>query len=465
MHIAIITAGGAGMFCGSCMHDNTWARALMAAGAEVSLIPTYTPIRLDEQDMSDARVFMGGVNIYMEHRSWLWRRLPRVVTKPLDHPAVLRLLSKLSISNDAADLGDLTLDMLAGESGPMSREVDELAEHIAQRIKPDVVIFSNALLVGALKRLKEQFAGPVYCTLQGDDVFMDGLADSYKQRVIDAVSTRAQQFDGFFTHSRFYLDYMADYLRLPRERMHLIPLGIDLTGHALLNGGRVSHPSVSEETSVNTDGWETRPRQESPLTVGYFARIAPEKGLHHLVDAALLLHARRPGEFHFKIGGYLNPQHRRYFAEIAKAARPLGERFEYIGSPASLAEKVAFYRSLDLLSVPTEFLEPKGLYVLEALANGVPVIQPRHGAFPELIEATGGGHLVEPKHPEALAAAIERLSDDASLRLDLGRIGQTNVHEQYNPARMAEATLSILRAHQDVRGITSRPDAPTAAHR
>src|SRR5690606_32252317 len=104
MHIAIITAGGAGMFCGSCMHDNTWARALMAAGAEVSLIPTYTPIRVDEQDVSDRRVFMGGLNLYLEHKSRLWRRLPRAITRPLDHPGVLRLLSKLSISSDAADL-------------------------------------------------------------------------------------------------------------------------------------------------------------------------------------------------------------------------------------------------------------------------------------------------------------------------------------------------------------------------
>ncbi len=464
VHIAIITAGGAGMFCGSCMHDNTWARALMDAGAEVSLIPTYTPIRVDERDVSDQRVFMGGVNIYMEHRSRLWRRLPRLLTRPLDHPTVLRLLSKLSISNDAADLGDLTLDMLAGESGPMRREVDELAEHIAERIKPDVVIFSNALLVGALQRIKEVYDGPVYCTLQGDDVFTEGLADSYKQRVIDVISARAQQFDGFFTHSRFYRDFMADYLRLPRERMHVIPLGIDLTGHARPSAGRVFNPSLNASPPPQSDGLETRPTVDAkiPFTVGYFARLAPEKGLHHLVDAALLLHARRPDEFHFKVGGYLNPQHRRYFDDLSMKARPLGRNFEYIGSPTTLDEKVTFYRSLDVLSVPTDFLEPKGLYVLEALANGVPVIQPEHGAFPELIDTTQGGHLVTPKNPEALAAAIERLSDDASLRHDLGRIGQMNVHEQYNPARMAEATLNILRVPLDSGETPSSPDAPPA---
>lgn len=419
------------------MHDNTWARALMAAGAEVSLIPTYTPIRVDEQDVSDKHVFMGGINLYMEHRSRLWRRLPRMITRSLDHPTVLRLLSKLSLSNDAADLGDLTLDMLAGESGPMTREVDELAAHIATRLKPDVVIFSNALLVGALKRLKDCFDGPVYCTLQGDDVFTEGLPESHKQRVVDEVSRRAQQFDGFFTHTRFYRDHMANYLGLPLDRMHVIPLGIDFSGHGQVNVGRTSN-------SV-------------PLTVGYFARIAPEKGLHHFIDAALLLHERRPGVFHFKVGGYLNPQHRRYFVDLQQKAQSLGNSFEYVGSPETLAEKVAFYQSLDLLSVPTEFLEPKGLYILESLASGVPVVQPRHGAFPEMIEATQGGHLFEPRDAESLTTAIERLCDDPQLRKSLGKIGQTKVHELYSPSRMAQTTLNILTAD----GTTALPPTPS----
>jgi glycosyltransferase involved in cell wall biosynthesis len=424
MHIAIITAGGAGMFCGSCMHDNTWARALMTAGAEVSLIPTYTPIRVDEEDVSDRRVFMGGINLYLEHKSRLWRMLPRALTRPLDNPAVLRALSKLSISSDAANLGDLTLDMLAGESGPLARDVDELVDHIAVHLKPDVVIFSNALLVGALRRLKEDFDGPVYCTLQGDDVFTDGLPASHKQRVIDAISQRAAQFDGFFAHTQFYRDYMADYLRLPVDRFRLIPLGIDLTGYTDSPRGR-------------TEG--------DPFTIGYFARIAPEKGLQRLVDAALLLHKRRPGEFAIKVGGYLNGDGRRYFDAVRRSTAPLGDAFEYAGSPDTHADKVAFYRSLDALSVPTEFLEPKGLYVLEALACGIPVVQPAHGAFPELIAATGGGLLVEPGNAAALADALERLLDSADLRRELGQNGRRNVLELYSPGRMAEATLEHLR--------------------
>ncbi|MBX3437387.1 MAG: glycosyltransferase family 4 protein, partial [Planctomycetaceae bacterium] len=331
-------------------------------------------------------------------------------------------------------------DMLAGESGPIARDVEELADHIADRLKPDVVIFSNALLVGALRRLKERYSGPVYCTLQGDDVFTEALPDSHKQRVLDVLSERAQQFDGFLTHTRFYRDHMAAYLRLPIDRFHIIPLGIDFTGH----DGPVKTAPPAFPSPAGGDG-----RDETgvvrPFAIGFFARIAPEKGLHHLVDAALLLHARRPGTFVVKAGGYLNPQHRPYFADVQKKARPLGDAFQYTGSPETHEQKVEFYKSLDVLSVPTEFLEPKGLYILEALANGVPVVQPAHGAFPELIDATGGGLLVEPKSPPALADALERLLDDGHMRRQLGAAGHAGVRNHFTLDHMVRSTFDTIR--------------------
>ncbi|MFG0335305.1 MAG: glycosyltransferase family 4 protein [Maioricimonas sp. JB049] len=419
-HIAIITAGGAGMFCGSCMHDNTWARALMAAGCQVSLVPTYTPIRVDEADVSSGRVFLGGVNVYLGYRYRFWQRIPRRIARILDQPWMINLATKFSISNDAAKLGDLTLAMLEGEAGPHYREVAELAEYVCA-LDPDIVIFSNALLAGALREVKNVCRGPVYCTLQGDDVFLDSLPDDYRERAIAAVSARAAEFDGFITHSRFYRDYIADYLQLDSSRFGLLPLGIDLEGHDGVAGER--------------DG--------QPFTVGYFARVAPEKGLQHLAEAFCRLHRRRP-EVRLRVGGYLGPQNRGYLREVQKLLRPVGDAFEYVGSPATHAEKVRFLRSIDVLSVPTEFQEPKGLYVLEALANGRPVVQPRHGAFPELIEATGGGRLVEPRDPQALADALEELFDQPETCRSLGMTGQTNVRARFSPEAMARATIELF---------------------
>jgi glycosyltransferase involved in cell wall biosynthesis len=422
MHIAIVTAGGAGMFCGSCMHDNTWARALLATGAEVSLIPTYTPLRVDEQNHSSSRVFFGGINVYLDYRSALWRKIPRWLTRWLDAPAVINLATRFGISNDAHHLGALTVAMLEGAAGPEHQEVAEFVEFVGTQLRPDVICFSNALLAGAVPSLKERFSGPVFCILQGDDIFLEELIEPYKQQALAQLRRLAQQFDGFLVHSLYYRDFMADYLDVPPEKFQQIPLGIDLAGH---------------------DG-EPREEPRRPFTFGYFARICPEKGLHHLVEAFRTLHRAHP-ETRLRAGGYLGSRDKRYFRELQRAAGDLGTAFEYVGSPRGHAEKVAFLKSLDVLSVPTVYREPKGLYVLEALANGVPVVQPRHGAFSELIAGTEGGILVEPGNAADLARALEQLLHDSELRLQLARSGQENVRRHYDPATMAARSIEIFR--------------------
>lgn len=434
MHIAIVTAGGAGMFCGSCMHDNTWARALMQAGCEVSLVPTYTPLRVDEPDQSEQKVFFGGLNVYLRSKLPGWGRVPIWMTHWLDSPRLIRWATKLSVSNDAAKLGQLTLDMLAGEHGPHRAAGAELAGHLARDLRADAVIFSNALLCGALSQLRSQFRGPVLCTLQGDDVFLDGLPEPVRGQAIAAIRQQAAGFDAFLVHSRFYHDYISQYLGLPHERFRQLPLGIDLEGHCGQPGER----------------------GDQPFTVGYFARIAPEKGLHRLVEAFLLLHRERPAA-RLRVGGYLAAGHRDYFEQVRRAAASLGDRFEYVGSPDSHEAKVQFLRSIDVLSVPTEFLEPKGLYVLEALANGVPVVQPSHGAFPELIAATGGGRLTPPGDAAALARALQDLADNPGERIALGKAGQQSVRSRFDSRALADATIDQLNA------LPRQPSASLAA--
>lgn len=424
MHIAIITAGGAGMYCGSCMHDNTWARSLMNAGAQVLLIPTYTPVRVDEENLSSQRVFFGGINVYLDHQSKLWRALPKWLKGWLNHPKIIQFATRYGVSNDARQLGDLTLAMLAGEAGPHAQHVDELAEFIDE-LRPNAVCFSNALLVGALRRIKERFRGPVFCTLQGDDIFLDSLTPAHRERSIALISERAAQFDGFLVHSDYYRDYMAEYLRLPRSRFHRIPLGIDLQGHDGL-------PQKHAESAAKHE-----------FVLGYFARICPEKGLHVLVEAMHQLRPKYP-QLRLVAGGYLGKRDEAYFAEIQRSVASLGDAFQYVGSPPDHASKVALLKSFDALCVPTPYREPKGIYVLEALANGVPVIEPQHGAFPELIQATGGGLLYPPGNMSALIGTIERLMSDAELRLELGTQGHSGIRALFSPEIMAQETLRIF---------------------
>jgi glycosyltransferase involved in cell wall biosynthesis len=421
MHIAIVTAGGAGMFCGSCMHDNTWARALKKQGAQVTLVPTYTPLRLDEVDESTSQVFLGGINVYLDARSRLWRKVPRVFTRWLDRPSVIQLATRFAISSNAQHLGELTLAMLAGESGPQSREVQELADFLVHTVRPDAIFFSNALLVGAVGAIRRRFKGQIYCVLQGDDVFLEDLAEPFRSQALATIHERARDFDGFFVHSAYYRDFMSAYVGLPAEKFHIVPLGIDLAGH---------------------DGVPAE-RNGEPFTVGYFARICPEKGLHQLVEGFRLLHQRHP-HTRLRAAGYLGARDRDYFEKVREQTRELGTAFEHAGSPPTHDEKVRFLKSLDVLSVPTVYREPKGIYVLEALANGIPVVQPRHGAFPEMLESTGGGLLFEPGDPGDLARALEELLKDPGGRAQLGRGGRAAVRAHYDDATMAQRTLSIL---------------------
>jgi glycosyltransferase involved in cell wall biosynthesis len=198
-----------------------------------------------------------------------------------------------------------------------------------------------------------------------------------------------------------------------------------------------------------------RPPQD--FTVGYFTRIAPEKGLLLLAEAFHLLREVNPGvECRLHVAGYLSPADREYFDAVRRRIESLGlsDVFHYAGE-TDLAGKVHFLEGLDVFSVPTTYAEPKGIYVLEALAAGVPVVQPRHGVFPELIEQTGGGVLFEPGDAGSLAEALGGLLRDEPARRRMGEAGRRAVHEVYGADKMAEAMYEVLAAH--VSGQTVRP--------
>src|SRR5262249_9510897 len=244
-----------------------------------------------------------------------------------------------------------------------------------------------------------------------------------RTRAIELISEHCREIQGFIATSRYYADFMAGYLRIPREKIEGVYPGVNLKGHGLI---------------------QPRPSGNG-TTIGDFAAICPEKGLHNLVDAFIRLKAM-PGTppCRLRVSGWLGANYETYFAEQkAKLGRAnlLGD-FEHVECPDH-ASKVRFLQSLDVLSVPTTYHEPKGLYVLEAWANAVPVVQPAHGSFPELIEATGGGLLVAPDDPDALALALRELLDRPDERRRLGLLAHDAVHQRFGAATMAAATLRV----------------------
>ncbi len=426
MRIAYITAGAAGMFCGSCLHDNTLTAALRDLGHDALLIPTYTPIRTDEEDMSQGRVFFGGINVYLQQKLAFFRHTPWFLDRLLDAPRLLNWVARFAVKTQAQELGELTVSMLRGEHGRQRKEIEKLVAWLADEVKPDLVHFSNVLLSGLVPRLRERLKVPVLAALQGDDIFLESLPGTYRERSLEMIRDHCRGFNGFVATSRYYADFMSGYLEIPRERIAVIYPGLNLKGHGQGNGPRAGTP-----------------------TIGYFARVCPEKGLHVLVEAfRRLRQTPEAPRCRLRVSGWLGANQRGYLDEQRNRLQEAGllDDFEYVESPDH-DSKVRFLQSLDVLSVPTVYREPKGLYVLEAWANGVPVVQPRHGSFPELIEATGGGVLVPPEDPAALAQALRQLLERPDERAALGQSGKQAVEKGFHARAMAEATVNLYRSH------------------
>lgn len=430
--IVYITAGAGGMYCGSCLRDNALATGLGKLGWDVTLLPLYTPIRVDGEDRSVDRVFFGGINVYLQQKIPLFRHLPAFLDHWLDNPRLIRRVASKSLSVEASELGAMTLSMVKGEHGFQRKEVGRLVRWLAEEAKPDLVCLTNLLVGGSLPAIKRELGVPVLVTLQGDDLFLDELEEPWHGQVLEEMRKLAAEADGFLTFSEFYRDAMSKLFRVPEEKFHLTPLGIDVG----------EFDSVHEQRE--RDAAETGTGDENDGAIGYFARICPEKGFGLVVDGFLELAARRPG-VRLKAGGWLPEKDRKFFNEqVAKIkAAGLEDRFEYIGAPDEEG-KLAFFRDVRVFCVPARFEEPKGLYVLEAMACGLPVVAPDRGPFPEMIRESGGGALFAPGDAADLATALDRYATDAALARETGRRGRRWVEWHSSRERMAEVTAEVF---------------------
>lgn len=412
------------MYCGSCMKDNTLATALNRLGHDAVLIPTYTPIRTDEEDVSQGQVYFGGINVYLQQKSRLFRYTPWWFDRLLNLRGLLRWVSRFAHRTKYEDLGTLTISMLQGRDGNQRKELRKLIRYLKEDLKPDVVMLTNMLLSGIVGPVREELGVPVYVLLQGDDIFLEALLPHHRQRVLELIAKNSRAVSGYLVTCHYYAEFMASYMQLPPEQMHVVYPGINLKGH----------------------GGTRPPREQPPYSIGYFARICPEKGFHILADAFRILHQMRGAPpTKLRISGWLGENNRKFLDDEKDKLRKAGclDHVEHVECPKQ-TDKVRFLQEIDVLSVPTTYREPKGLYLLEAWANGVPVVQPAHGSFPELIDATGGGVLVEPGNPQALAEGIRQLLEDTARRREMGERGCAAVLERFSAERMAESTMLVI---------------------
>jgi glycosyltransferase involved in cell wall biosynthesis len=426
MNISILAAGAGGMYCGSCMRDNALAVSLRRLGHSVTLIPLYSPLRTEQPpEAASPEIFYGGINVYLQHAARIFRHTPRVMDWIFDRPWLLNAAASFGAQTPPEKLAGLTLSILEGEDGAATKELDRLVSFLRDTVKPQVVSLPNAMFVGMARTFSRELGVPVVCELTGEDIFLDAMRDDDRGEVQRVIRSRAADVTRLVATSEYYAGHMANYLDVPREQIDVVYTGISREYFAPL---------------------ESRRQEQRPPTVGYLARICCEKGLARLVDAMEIL-LRKPGheDTRLKVAGYLGKRDTKWFEELQKRvdSAGIGHAFEYVGE-VDLAAKLRMLDSIDVFSVPTVCPEAKGIYVLEAMARGVPVVQPAHGSFPELIEQTEGGILVPPGDAHALADALADLLADPDRRAHLGAKGRTAVESIFTEDRMAENMLKVF---------------------
>lgn len=439
MTIVQITPGAGAMYCGNCFRDNALVAELRAQGHDVTMVPLYLPLTLDEDDQSDGvPVFFGGINVYLEQKFPLFRRAPNWLRRCLSSDRMLRWAAGRTAKTQAADVGDLMVSMLRGEEGRQARELEELIRWLKTQPRPDVICLSNALLAGMVRRLKAEFQVPIVITLQGEDYFLDSLPDSHRATAWQVLAERVAEADKFIAPSRYFADVMTRRLGLRSERVQVIYNGLNLDGYR-------AAASDSEETPRRH---ATRNTQHAAPVLGYFARMCKEKGLDTLVEA--FIHLKNRGNvprLKLHIGGGCGAGDEAFVKSLRKRLAQAGFIGETMFAPnLSRAEKISFLESLTVFSVPAGYGEAFGLYLIEAMAAGVPVVQPRAAAFTELIEVTGGGMLCEAGDAKSLADVLEEVLLNPGKARALGEAGRNAVAERFTVARMAEESLRVFQS-------------------
>jgi glycosyltransferase involved in cell wall biosynthesis len=423
MKILALTAGAARMYCGSCLRDNTLAAELKRQGHHVTLLPLYTPTRTDEPNVSEPRVFLNGISVCLCQEAAFFRRPRPLLDRLWDAPWMLHLASQTSIRVNPHSLGAMTVSMLRGEAGHQLKDIRKLMTFLRAADPPDISILPNSLLIGLARPIRAALGRPVACTLQGEELFLNQLLEPYRSQALELIRAKVEDVEGFIAVSEFSADYWQSKLGIPDRKLHVVPLGIDADAY----GPPVRVPGA-------------------PFQVGFFARVAPEKGLHLLAEAYVRL--RRESDFTgsaLEVAGYLAPEHRAYLHRVERLIKSAGlaHEFHYRGE-LDRPRKIEFLRGLNLLSVPSTYDEPKGIFLLEAMASGVPVVQPRRGAFREIVERTGGGVMVDPDNAVSLADAIYSLWKDPERAAELGRRGAEAVRKYFSAAHMAARAVEAF---------------------
>ncbi len=421
--LQIVPGSGDTFYCENCLRDNDLIRALYHSGQDAMVVPLYLPPQLDSADADMSNIFYGGINVYLQQQYPIFRHTPAWVDRFFDLPIFLKLASKMAGMTDAHILGSTTVSMLRGEHGHQKKELLKLVDWIETTHKPDVVLFSNALLLGLAHVLRDRFGCRIVCMLQDEDEFLDVLEEPYKSEAWQTLGERCADVDAFIASSDWYRDQMRERLSIPPEKLHRVYPGLDFTGY-------------ENENSA--------PEPPATPVIGYLSRLYPDKGLDILLEAFLKLREDMP-ELELRITGGMTAADKPFVDNLKARVAEAGaqEKVHFLPN-LERDERRRFLRDLTVLSVPETRGSAFGLYLLESWAMGIPAIQPATGAFPELIQHTGGGHIFDPNTPETCAEALRQALANPGETRKLGQAAQEKVLKDFAITQTCKNVVEIL---------------------
>ncbi len=420
MHI--IPGSGGSFYCGNCLRDSKFVKALRASEHEVVKIPMYLPLFADEHDITkQVPVFYGAISIYLKQQFPLFRKAPAWFDRMLNSKPMLKFAAGMAGSTNAKGLEEMTISMLLGEQGEQKAELDRMVEWIVEHCKPDVIHLSNALLLGLAHELSGRMHVPVVCSLQDEDQWVDVMKPSARERVWNLMAERSEHVAAFIAVSDYYASEMKKQMRIPDEKLHTVYIG------------------------VYPEDYAYKMPSQKGRNIGYVSRMAEELGLDILVDAFILLKKDplfEDVELHVT-GGYTG-ENKKYLKMVKRNIRrnKLHDRVKFYDDFEEDGLRV-YFENVALLSVPVRKGEAFGIYLLEAMASGIPIVQPSLGAFTEIVKESGGGITYEPNTPEALAEALKSLLSDPQTLDQLSKQGRLGVEQHFHVEGQVKEMMNV----------------------
>lgn len=422
MKVISLTPGTGSFHCGSCIRDNTLVMAMRDLGHDVLMVPLYLPFVADEDTSEGVPVFLGGVNAYLQQKSSLFRVLPKWMDKIFDSNYLLRKVSHRAGMTSARDLGSMTVSTLKGLEGFQKKEIDHLIKFLKSKEKPDIIMISNVLLTGLIKPLKEAVDCKVVVTLQGEDTFLDSLPQPWCKEAWDLIRENCAHADLFLPVSHYHFKLMNARLNLPSEKVEVVYNGLKL------------------------ENFKPSSFPDNPPVLGMLSRLIPGKGLDMLTEA--FIHIRQNNlipDLKLKVAGSKTKSEDAFLNSVQEKLKVAGF-IDHVNFAYNISEeeKIDFLAGLTIFSTPAEYGESFGLYVIEAVASSLPVVQPDSAAFPELLGHLDCGVMYKTGDHIDLATKIVEAYNNLDTEKARASKAAIKVKQEFSECAMAEVIVKHL---------------------